>query len=198
MITLSYSTLSSLMLQPHTWLNRQMGLETVEHGYMTQGKENHKIIQAHLIGAKRDPRLERLNGLKFTTVETTEKDKKTLFTRALDKKYSIKTYMDGFNKTQFLEIKTGNPPMPFSKFVRSYQRKLNAFIAPQFKEAVLISATRDLKKITVYPCPLTEKDRQEALEWVKKGIHIIENIKQFRKEEGRCQGCGYESQCQYT
>jgi len=68
MIQLSYSTINELILEPHTWLCKQLELPRRTTDAMKEGKLAHRIIQDHVSGKVIDPRLKDII-VKFPIVE---------------------------------------------------------------------------------------------------------------------------------
>ena len=199
MITLSYSTIKDLYAQPHTWLNKQMGLKTEDKPWFKTGKELHKVIQAHLVGAKQNDLLkEKLDGYHFPIVEEKDFDEKTRFIYELDKDYSIRGFAEGLNPatSRILEIKTGTLWSP-AKFKDAMQRKIYAFGFPDYKDSVLITTTSDLKKIKIYIESNTKEDISDAINWINGGIDIIEDIKNLVPPGTKCEGCSYGPNCYF-
>ncbi len=197
MIVLSYTTLNSLILEPHTWLCKQMGLKTFSNIYMLEGKKAHRIIQAHVSGKQKSLLLNNLNGAYFPIVEEEEFDKRLEFYYEINDKYAIHGYMDGKDKpnpTKGLEIKTSSKPWGLMQFYRLPQWKMAALAQPSLKEMWFITATRDLSRVEKpYMIPVTEKHKQEGLEFVKKGISIIESGDFDYKGVGKSRYCFYEN-----
>lgn len=50
MILFAYSTLNALINEPHTWMCKQMGLETFSTFQMEEGRDAHRVIQQHVSG----------------------------------------------------------------------------------------------------------------------------------------------------
>ncbi len=75
---LSYSTIKLLYDHPHCWLNKQMGIKAEEKPWMTEGREAHAIIQAHVSGKKPDERLKHID-FHFPIVEERDFDPRCKF-----------------------------------------------------------------------------------------------------------------------
>ena len=200
----------------HNWLNKQMGLKPEDHEYYHAGKKAHRIIQDHVSGKKPDERLLHIQ-YTFPIVEEVDFDSRCKFNfnfhhglldpLATKNKYNIIGFVDGLdpdNKT-FLEIKSADPVWSLAKFQRAMQRKLYALAKPDFKEAILITCSKDPSRWTteaprVYSVPLTDQDRKEASDWILGGIKMIE-AGQFDGglENGRCNDprCYFGVNCQF-
>ncbi len=193
MIYLSYTTLNDLITCPHSWLCRQMGLSKKTFGFMTEGKEAHRIIQAHVSGKQLDPRLEKIT-VKFPIVEETDQDEKTHFEFAFNKKYGVHGYLDGLDleNGRILEIKTSSTPWSMNKFYQLMQWRIYALSNSVYKEAWFITTTRDLKKPNTFMLNITEKDKEKALKYIQMGIDIIESGK-FDPTNTKCNyiGCPF-------
>lgn len=179
MIKLSYSSLEMLHSHPHTWLLKQMGIPQPENDFFEEGKICHRIIQDHVARIKTDDRLKHIL-IQFPVVEVEDFDKKCYFEFPMGD-YLIRGYYDGLDieNGRFLEIKSGSS-WSFSKYQKSFQRKLYALSNLAFKEAYLILCarspqewTKDLPK--TFKLPLTDQDREEAKQWVLDGIKILES-----------------------
>ena len=190
MITLSYTTINNLILEPHTWLCKQMGLPTFTTGAMTEGKAAHKVIQEHVSGRVIDPRLEMVK-CTFKTVETKDQDPATHFLIPHSKNYAVHGYLDGLDIDRFLEIKTSSNPWSMGQFARLMQWRVYALSNPAYKTAWFITCTRDLRNPAVYKIDVTDKDRQMAREWIDKGIAIIEAGNFDYNGTGRSHFCNY-------
>lgn len=180
MITLSYSTINMLYTASHNWINKQMGLKQEERVWFTQGKEAHRLIQDHVCGMKKDERLSHLDCF-FPIVEHVDFDPQCRSWKAVNKEFGIHGFVDGRNEAtrQILEIKSSTTLWSASKYQNLVQRKVYAFLFPEYVESILITCSRDpniwnkdtVKTIRV---PYTDQDRKDAMEWIKGGIKIIE------------------------
>lgn len=190
-ILLSYSTINELINEPHTWLCKQLGLKRLTTNAMKEGKEAHGVIQAHVSGKALDERLKNIT-VTFPIVEEKERDERCHFTYDIDSEYSVHGYLDGLDpeNKRILEIKTSSTPWGMAKFHSLMQWRIYALFG-DFTEAVFITSTRDLKSPAVYTLPITDKHRQEALDWIQKGIKIIESGNFDYKGEGRSFYCNY-------
>jgi CRISPR/Cas system-associated exonuclease Cas4 (RecB family) len=179
-----------------------MELPAKEFYYFTEGKEAHKVIQDHVSEKKIDQRLidAGIVGKRFyfPVVEEIEKDPNCEIKFDINKEYSLHGFIDGFNheNKSFLEIKTGTG-WSLGKFHKLVQRKIYAVGIPDYKESVLITCTRDLKDFKKFAVPLTQKDREEALEWIKEGMKIINKGKFDGGENIDCPRCVYNEVCQW-
>ncbi len=202
---LSYSTINMVLEHPHCWLNKMMGFKPEEKPWMTEGREAHAIIQAHVSGKKLDDRLAYI-GFHFPIVEETDFDPKCKFSFQFEG-WEIIGFFDGLDPAnkRFLEIKTSTEPWPISKYQQSYQRRLYSLARPEFTESILITGKRGpntwkINQPKVYSLPLTDQDREEARVWLKKGIDFI-NAGDFTSDlvDGKCVDprCYYGANCQF-
>lgn len=205
MISLSYSSLKLLNGEAnHEWLNRQMGVPVPNYPFLKEGKENQRPIQLHLAGKKEHPFLKNIN-IRFPIVEEKDFDDRVrfgfVFNKICDKKlkddYVITGFYDALEpNVRFGEIKLSSKPMSINEFQKSFQRKIYALSNEKFKEAILITGFRQIEKWEkdppkVFSLPLTKKDREEAIEWILKGIRVLEsgNFKGGLDKNGKCTGC---------
>lgn len=185
-----------------------MGIKSAPNPYFEKGKAIHRIIQDHVSKAKVDERLSYLN-LYFPIVERYDFDPRCKIYFQVNKKYSIKGYVDGYNPDNFrsLEIKTGSKRWSLNDFKKSPQRKIYCIGLSMIKENVLIYApTEDFikdkpKKMII---EVTKEDIEEGWNWIKEGIKKVENIKEEVRNElestdGRCVDprCYYGNLCQF-
>jgi len=209
MITLSYSTIN-YCLQPensHNWLNKMMGAKVPDNEFFRNGKRLHEIIQGHLSGKKTDPRLAGIN-YKFPIVEEVDFDKRCEFTLKINDKYAIRGFVDAKDpeNKRLGEIKSAGKMWTVGDFHRSMQRKVYALAFPDYKELVGITALSDDTQWPtippkVYPIPLTQKDRDDALKWILEAIERIEK-KEFDgglDENKKCimRFCNFGINCQF-
>ncbi len=192
MILLSYSTLNELINEPHTWLCKQMGLPRMTSRAMQEGTDAHGVIQRHVSNVEKDPRLKTLT-LFFPVVETKRQDPATHFQCEINAEYSVHGYMDGKNEPEGkgLEIKTSSTPWGMTKFYNLVQWKIAALAQPWLNEMWFITCTRDLKNPMCFNTPVTDKHREQALEFIKKGIAIIEGGDFSYNGVGRSRYCNY-------
>lgn len=177
---LSYSTMRLLYECPHNYVNKISGIAQPSRPEFEEGKEAHKILQAHLCG---DAIREDLQHLKFhfPIVEKVDFDPHTKFEVPFGK-HTIFGFFDGLNieKGQLLEIKTSSTLWSLNKFKDLIQRKIYGWAMPELKEAILITSARDPEQWKYQPpkaikVPFTQKDRDEAVEWIEKAIQMIES-----------------------
>lgn len=147
-----------------------MGLKPEDRPEYHQGTEAHLVIQQHVSGKKKDPRLEHLvdevDGQKipieFPIVEEKDFDERCKFNVTLKElfnvvppepgdyrprdEYNIIGFFDGINKpkSRLLEIKTSSTPWGITKFIDLMQRKIYGLAIPLLKETVCISGYRDM------------------------------------------------------
>lgn len=193
MILLSYSSLRELIAEPHTWLCKLMELPRVTTDAMKEGINCHNIIQRHVSGIEIDKRLSDIT-CKFAIVETKPKDPATHFEYQINNEYSIHGYMDGKDlpePTKGLEIKTSSTPWTLGKFNSLVQWKIAALAQPTLKEMWFITSTRDLKNPSTFTIPVNERHKQEAMDFIMKGINIIESGDFEYRGRGRSFNCFY-------
>ena len=201
MVKLSYSTLNATINCHQFWLNKMMGLPTEDFEYFHYGKGGHDIIQRHVSGREKDPLLlhsmpsEHFN---FPIVETKDFDENTHFEVPIDNKYLLHGYNDGLNlatKT-ILEIKISTTPWTSSKIKESMQKKCYALGRPEMTRMLLVTARPDLSGLKKFEVALTQKDRDEALAWIKDGIKIIEDATFDGGACRNCYRCVYKNSCE--
>ncbi len=217
MIKLSYSSLKLLNGDKnHEWLNKQMGIEIPDYPWLKDGRENQRPIQLHIAGKEAHPYLDNVN-VRFSTVEEKDFDERCHFefdfTPMLDPlktgtkdQYLIHGYYDAVDmkSRKFGEIKLSSKPMGMSEYQNSFQRKIYALSNPVFKESVLITGLRKVEQwkdtpLKVFELPLTAKDRSDAIEWIIKGIGILEagEFKGGLDENNKCLGCFWGQNCAF-
>lgn len=192
---LSYSTLNALINSPHTWVCKQMQLDTFSTHYLEEGKKAHQIISASVSGKTPHHLLSTLP--LFPIVEEVEFDPRTKIFFDIDDNYSVIGYVDGLSqdKDELLEIKSGKvwSALDFHKLM---QWRIYALGLPTIKKAWLVNTPRDhylwtRDNIRVFNTEVTDKHKTEARDFINKGIYIIENIKdavakemEMKKEKG--------------
>lgn len=197
MISLSYSTMNALINEPHTWVNKQMGLKTFRSKYMEDGLAAHKIIQEHVSGAVLNDLLKDLP--LFSVVEKVDFDEDCKVTKVINDKYIFTGFVDGLNpkKGEMLEIKSGRrwSPGDFKKLV---QWKLYLWAKPEYKKIWLVNVPGDTnlwmpETIRVFNTTVTDKDIIEAEAFIQKAIYVIEHIKEYElHQEKRSSWCYYQ------
>lgn len=206
MITLSYSTINMIYKASHNWLNKQMGLKPETRIEWDEGKKAHRIIQDHVSGKLIDERLKHIT-FTFPVVETVDFDERTKFVIPINTKYAVRGFADGLNKEEkrLLEIKSSSTPWSIGKFLESKQRKIYSLGFPYVSEAILITCLRHpdqwiLTPPKVMKLAMTNKDRDEAMEWILGAINIIEKG-EFNGglENGKCLDpfCYYGRNCAF-
>lgn len=203
----SYSTINDLVTCSHSWINRMMGKKKPWAIYFDQGKDGHRIIQDHVAGIKKDPRIDYLTET-FPIVEKTAFDPDCKFEMRI-RGYSFIGFLDlqDPEKRRFGEIKLSGTPWSLGKFRDAVQRKIYALAHPEYETGVLITGRLDpnewaTTKLKVMEMPLTAKDREEAMEWINAGIDVFE-AGDFNggldPETGRCADsrCPYGQNCHF-
>lgn len=206
-IHFSYSSLNDLITCPHSWLNRMMGKKKPWVEAFRKGKEGHRIIQDHVAGIKKDPRIEYLTEV-FPIVETCDFDPNCKFELRI-RGYSFIGFLDLQDPAnrRYGEIKLSSNPWSLGKYKDSIQRKIYAMAYPQYERGILITGTLNPDewkhtKLKVMEMSLTEKDRQEAMEWINRGLDIFEEGDfngGLDPETGRCADsrCPYGQNCHF-
>ena len=234
MIQLSYSTINSC-LQPnnsHNWINRQLGLKPEERPEWKAGNIAHNIIQKYISGKEKNKDLAHIE-YRFPIVEEKDFDERCKFDfnfksfmkeaenasgkplegkgiKVLDwfqGEYNIIGFYDGLDikNGRMLEIKSSDPVWSLGRFVSSMQRKLYALSNSKFKEAVLVTCSKDPvkwknEKPKVYSVSLNGKDRMDAINWIIDAIKLLESGKfDGGLEDGKCTNpyCYYGSNCSF-
>lgn len=200
----SYSTIRDC-LQPdnsHNWLNKLWKIKRPVTENMKAGGKYQRIIQRHVSNEERDSRIEYIEEF-FPIVERKNFDPDCKF--EIDVKgYKVIGYFDGKNpqEKKSLEIKLsggleGRAPTPWTlgKFKKSIQRKIYVLAEPTYTKSVIITGSLDpdhwdkpFTKLKVREVDNTQKDMDEALEWLTKGIEVFENgdYNGGLDENGRC------------
>lgn len=185
MLTLSFSTLNLLHTCPHNFLNKQMQIKPEEKKEWAEGKHCHDLIQAHVSGKKKHKYLKYIK-CKFPVVEEQDFDPRCKWEKIFKmdgEDFKIIGFYDGrtLDFTQLLEGKfSSSGAWSISKFQKSMQRKLYAWSDFRFEEAIIITGQRDPKlwkddPPKVYKVPMTGQDRDDAIEWIREGIHIFKD-----------------------
>ena len=206
MVRLSFSTLNTTIQAPHTYINKMLGMKTFSIQAFEDGKKIHKIIQDHCSGVTPHKLLASVPT--FSVVETMDFDPKMRIEFPVNDKYSMNGFVDMLDpKTKtFGEIKSGKA-WSAGEFARTPQWKIYAVGLPEYKKVYLINTPKDEKlwmpeTIRIFNKDITEEDKQQAMDFIQKGIAVIENIRDevdkemaMRKEKGwtgRSRSCFYE------
>ena len=209
MLQLSYSSLNLLHTCPHNWINKQCQIPPEEKPEWAEGKHCHRLMQDHVSGKKLHKYLKHIK-YKFPIVEQVDFDPRCKFEdifRMDGKDYKIIGFYDGRTKDfkRLLEGKFSFSPWSLSKFQKSMQRKIYAWSNVNFEEAVLITGQRDPElwkddPPKVYKVPMTQQDQDEAIVWIREGIHIFESGN-FTSDlvDGKCvdRWCYWGQNCQF-
>lgn len=208
----SYSSLNMLRTASHCWINKTLGIKPETTVYMTAGSNGHRIIQDHLAGIKKDDRLAFLED-KFPIVEITAFDKNCKFSIEVDG-YEVIGYFDAKDpeNKRFGEIKLSGTMWTPRRFQDLPQRKIYALAEPSYTNSVLFTgslnpndwSTPEGKKnmFKIIDVPLTQKDRDEALAWIREGLAIFEagDFNIGLDDEGRCimgRQCPWGGNCHF-
>lgn len=194
---LSYSTIQATINCRQYFLNKQMDIPKLDFWYFEKGKQVHKKIQDHLSGRNIDQGLTERgldpNKWYFPIVEEKDRDPDCHFEIDIDG-HTIEGYFDARNPGKMLgEIKSGSySPRDYYK---SNQRKLY-YLALGDPVSVLINARDEFSKITTTTITNSEKDRQDALAFVRKGIEIVTGADFEGGEKIDCHRCIYKDSCE--
>lgn len=183
-----------------------MGIHQPDNIYFEEGKKVHRIIQDHVARIKTDNSLKHIL-VKFPVVERVDFDPKCRFEFKFSDKYLMTGFYDGIDweNKRFLEIKSSSTLWSMGKFKNSIQRKIYALSNPVFKEAYLITCSRNpddwkSQPPKTFKLPCTEEDREEARHWIKDGTRILEQG-EFTKDlvDGKCVDprCWWGDNCQF-
>ena len=195
MIRLSYTSLSYLH-EGHPWINKMMGIPVPPYKFLTEGKKAHRIIQDHVSGKKKDKRLKHIE-IEFPVGEEKDFDERCRFTFNFSG-YEVMGFIDGLDREngRFLEIKTSSTAWSMKKFRDAMQRKLYALSDSGLKEAYLITGSKDpdgweSNPLKLYSIKIKQSDRNQAIDWIAKGIKILESgdFTGGLDEDGKCTGC---------
>lgn len=191
-ITLSYTAINNFLISPHSWLNKQLGVQTITTPAMEAGKEAHKIIQDHCLGKKKDDRLKDFSW-KFTSAERH-------VGKQYNDKYNLHGYIDlmGFNNKVICEIKTGNP-WSQQRFYDSMQPLYYSYLT-SFRKILFVTCRFDLSDFKTYYREVTEKDIEKIKAWIEKAVNGIE-AGNFKEDlvDGLCTrfDCPYGEACYF-
>lgn len=218
----SYSTLRMLKEYSHCWINKQLKIKPEERWYFTEGKDGHRIIQDHIGGIKKDPRLAFLEE-RFSQVEERDFDEKMKFTLNIDG-YKIIGFADAKDPLgspkRIGEIKLSSTLWTIKKYQDSIQRKIYSLAFPDYPLSVLITGSRNpnewcqwagipgesdplpkKNKFALFDVPNTEKDKKDAEKWIKEGLAIFEagDFNGGLDENGRCisRDCPWGANCHF-
>lgn len=179
-ILLSYSTMNGLIHEPHTWLNKQMGLPTRTTAAMQEGKDAHRILQDHCSGVKLEPLFKNLPT--FSQVETIDRDPKMEVRFKINSKYEFHGYVDGRSpeRADYLEAKFGKVWSP-GDFARLVQWKLYSIGLLEYNKVWMVNAPRNPAEwndltIRVYNQDITPAHAQQGWKFIAEAIHTIEHL----------------------
>lgn len=195
--SLSYTTMNNAMLEPHTYLNKLMGLKTYQTQAMAEGDIAHGITQRHVSGVEQHPILTAKKLPTFELVERWKWDEQMRVRFDINEKYYFTGFLDADDpgRGDIGEFKFG-VVWSLGKFARLIQWQLYALGRPEHKKTWFVNAPRDPKtwneaNVFVYNMDITADHRQAASEWIKKALTTIDNIKEetdraeaLKKEKG--------------
>lgn len=193
---LSTSTLNAFLDCPRSYLNKQIMLPKITFDYFTYGKEGHVVIQKHISGAHRDPRLAApLKGHKFPVVEKCDFDANLKFSIPFGPDTFI-GFLDARNDQLkiYSDIKISTTLWTLKKFMDLMQRKVYQLAYPDYS-FLGITATPDLESVYTVPIPNRPKDAEIAREWIVAGIKAINESKFEANEKANCFRCVYKESC---
>lgn len=186
MIKLSYSTMSSLINAPHTWINKAMGLPTRTTTFFEEGKEAHRIVQDSVSGVKPHPLM--ADFPPFELVEREDFDPQMKIERKFNSKYTVHGYVDllSHKRRAFGDIKSGQ-----TWSVRKMATHPQFWIyywALDYPDFTLINLPRNQDewshdRFQVYNMRFNQTHKDKAQEWIGKAIEVIENIGDYLKQE---------------
>lgn len=223
-ITLSYSTINNCLqeVNSHNWLNKQLGLKPEERPEWKEGTEGHRIIQHYLVGKPTKPYVYTLfDGTKyecvpymenikyrFPVVEEEDFDPRCKIVIPINDEVEVIGFVDAIDEEnkRFGEIKLSSNVWSPKKYMDSFQKKIYALAFKDFTEAVLITGGRnpemwEHQNLKVYPMPLTNKDRNDAMEYILKAVEVIKSgdFTGGLDEDGICRNkfCYYGANCSF-
>ena len=194
MILLSYTTIDNYLKCHHSWLCKQLDIKIEETDAMKQGKINHKIIQAHLLGEKMDDRLSSLTW-KFQKAEYHAR-------MNWDEEYNLHGYADcvDFKSKTLCEIKTGSP-WSMQKFNDLMQWKYYAMVTG-FRRVLFINCDNQLGNVRTFLMEATDKDMENAKQWVSRAVQgLKQGLLKDDLVNGKCTDpykCPYGRQCYFA
>lgn len=165
-----------------------MGLKTFSSPAMEEGKIAHQVIQKHCSGVIPLPILRNIPS--FSIVEEKEWDERLKIKFDINEKYGFHGWVDGLepSRKDFLEIKSSGTPWTLSRFANLAQWKCYALGLPDYKKIFLVNVPRtaDLwndSTIKIFNKDITDIDKQQAWDFINKGISILENISEEVERE---------------
>ena len=193
---LSYSTINGIKNCHYFWICKTQELDTIDFSFFEKGKKIHRQIQDHVSGRVIDDSLTERgldpNKWYFPIVEEMDRDPNCHFEFEVDG-HKIHGYFDGLKPEEaLLEIKSGTYSP--RDFMRSYQRKIYA-LALNVPRSVLIYSKDEFSKISTTIIQNTEKDKEEALKWIREGINIIKSGDFEPKKDRDCFRCIFRDSC---
>lgn len=198
---LSYSTITEILNVPHSWINKQLGLERFQFGSYEGGEAAHRMLQSHVCGKAINPALGVLPT--FDLVEEYGQDERTRVDYFVNDDFIVTGYIDGYDtKTgNMLEAKSyRTTPWTLGKFVSLVQWRIYALALQQSGKATgkMYGVTMpqelsawDKKTVRVYEIPIAESDFFVADRYIENAIKIIERIEELAYVETK-KHCGYK------
>jgi hypothetical protein len=196
---LSTSTLNAFLDCPRSYLNKQMMLPKIEFEYFKYGKEGHEVIQKHISG-KPDllhPELkDKLAGMNFPIVEEKDFDERLKFRMQFGPDEFI-GFLDARNDDDkiYSDIKISTTLWTLKKFMDLMQRKVYQLAYPGYS-FVGITATPDLKEVSIFRVPNRPQDAEKARAWIEAGIKAINESKFEANLNANCYRCVYRDSCE--
>jgi CRISPR/Cas system-associated exonuclease Cas4 (RecB family) len=188
---LSYSTINNLYESPHSWINKQLGIEQPTSEAMAAGKVAHKILQDHVTGVKLDPRI---------PLELSFKQAEYNCFAPYNDKFSLYGFIDciSFNSKTFMEYKTSSSPWSQQKFDKLMQIPFYG-LCTNFRKAFMVTSTKDLTGFKTFYKVITEDEINNVKKWIDGAIYIIEKGDFFTDldENKKCKGCNWGQSCYF-
>jgi hypothetical protein len=145
----------------------------------------------------------------FELVEEKKWDERMRVRFDIDDKYYLTGFLDGASpkRLELAEFKFGKV-WSAGEFARLVQWKIYAIGWDKYKKIWFVNAPKDIKlwnadTIKVYNQTITEADKKDGWDFLHKGIHVIENIREevgkemaLKKEKGwtgRSRWCYYNN-----
>lgn len=200
--------MNTAILEPHTYINKMLGLKTFQTVDMAAGDVAHGIIQRHISGVELHPVLKEKGLPTFSLVEREKWDEQMRVRFDINDKYYFTGFLDGDDpgRLDLAEIKTGKVWSP-GEFARLIQWKLYTLGRLEYKKFWFINTPKDPElwmpqTIKIYNSDILPAHKKEAEEFITKALGVIENIKdevaaaeQRRTEKGYF---GRSRYCFYT
>lgn len=196
-ISLSHTTMNAAIKEPHTYLNKMMGLKTFQTVDMAAGDVAHGIIQRHVSGVELHPILQEKGLPTFSLVEREKWDDQMRVNFDINDKYYFTGFLDADDpgRLDLAEFKFGKP-WSAGEFARLVQWKLYAIGRPEYTKIWFVNAPKEPEawnntSIKIYNMDILQSHKDEAWLFIRKALAVIENIKEevekaeeLKKEKG--------------